>query len=601
MANKSTSEEISSLKEQVNLLKQRCAEAEQALDAIHHGEVDAFVVYSNEGEKIYTLQGVETTYRLLVESMNEGAATLIEDGTILYCNRRFAELIKTPLESIIATSIDQYLPPASRAVFSKLLAMGLKENCRGEFELLQKDGGRIPVMVSLNRFSSDSTPGVCLVASNLTDRKKVEDLIQKDAQRAHTFSDFSRALVEVSLDEKAILDIALRTAAQLIGEAVVVHILSSDGNYLNLTAHYHPNPEIDQVIFNYLSPYPLEQGEGLSWQVIRSGEPMMIPSINRKVLKRAIKPEFYKLVSQTDASSLLIVPIRTHDRTIGSMVLARYSKDPPHTEQDLQLVQRIANQAALAITNARLYQDLHILLEKEKIMRLQLIQAEKLSALSRMMTTVVHEINNPVQTIKNCLYLAQMDIPYGSAAQDSLNMASSEIDRISKLVSGLRDIYRQPKSVEMVDLDLIKLLTDVHVLLESHLQHHNVTWLATNLAGPIWIRGISDHLKQVFLNISMNAIEAMEPVGGSITLYTTSDASTHEVGVAITDTGCGIPPENIPALFEPFFTTKEGGSGLGLPICYEIVQRHSGHIAVESTLNEGSTFTVWLPTISLSA
>lgn len=141
--------ENNSLRKQLEELESRYLEAEEALDAIRHGEVDALVIYPDEGEKIYTIQGAETTYRLMVESINEGAATIIEDGTILYCNRRFAEMLTTSLEAIIGTSILKYIPSGSQASFSSLLQRGLMEKCRDESMLIRNDGTTIPVMISI--------------------------------------------------------------------------------------------------------------------------------------------------------------------------------------------------------------------------------------------------------------------------------------------------------------------------------------------------------------------------------------------------------------------------------------------------------------------
>ncbi len=138
------SAELSQLRKQVEALSQRCAEAEDALEAIRTGAVDAVVVYTDQGEKVFTIHGAETTYRLMIKSINEGAATLIEDGTILYSNKRFAEMLKTPLQSLIGSSINQYIPLESRLAFSTILSRALKENFREEFDLLRSDGQSIP-------------------------------------------------------------------------------------------------------------------------------------------------------------------------------------------------------------------------------------------------------------------------------------------------------------------------------------------------------------------------------------------------------------------------------------------------------------------------
>jgi len=176
-------------------------------------------------------------------------------------------------------------------------------------------------------------------------------------------------------------------------------------------------------------------------------------------------------------------------------------------------------------------------------------------------------------------------------------MALSETQRVADLVTQLRDIYRPSKSAETSILDLIVLIEEVHALLMPHLQHQNVTWSQSSDVNTAFITGIPDQIKQVFLNLGLNAIEAMEPKGGELTVRIFSPRDGHQVFVAIEDCGPGIPEEHLDKLFEPFFTTKSAGTGLGLPICYDIVREHGGLIEVENKPDSGAVFTVKLPVV----
>jgi signal transduction histidine kinase len=383
----------------------------------------------------------------------------------------------------------------------------------------------------------------------------------------------------------------------LIGDVCIIRLLSENHRTLQTGVYYHPDLHVLHLLGEILTEAQLPADEGIVGMAVQSGEVMLIPTLNPYAPRQAIRKEFPGLAGQLKLYGLLAVPICAHEKTIGTLELVRLSKGNPYDLEDQHIALRIANLMAMAMTNARLFKDLQNLLQSEKTMRLQLIQAEKLSALNRMMATVVHEINNPVQTIKNCIYLAETEAQPGSPQLDYLGMASSEINRITKLVSTLRDIYRQPKTLILEPLDISRLLSDVHMLLEPHLQHQKVAWQELLPADPKWVNAISDHLKQVFLNISLNAIEAMQPDGGTLSISTTTDSSRQEVAVVIADTGCGIQPEDMLKIFEPFHTTKEGGSGLGLYICYEIVRQFKGRIAIESQPGKGSTFTVWLPLV----
>lgn len=247
--------------------------------------------------------------------------------------------------------------------------------------------------------------------------------------------------------------------------------------------------------------------------------------------------------------------------------------------------------------NTTLYKDLQSALAQEQAMRTQLIQSEKFVAMGRMVASVAHELNNPLQIIKNCLFLTKQEIPAEKSFHEYLDMALSETQRVSNLVTQLRELYRPQVSLPQECLELNNLLEEVRALLAPQLLNQNVLWQQAERSAPVMVKGIADQLKQVFLNIGVNAIEAMKPGGGRLEVSLVTDVDRGRVGVVFKDSGPGITAEIIENLFEPFFTTKPSGLGLGLSICYEIVERHGGVIAVDSQLGQGATFTVWLPLI----
>ena len=259
-----------------------------------------------------------------------------------------------------------------------------------------------------------------------------------------------------------------------------------------------------------------------------------------------------------------------------------------------------AAQAAVAIQNARLYKELENALDHEQAIRRQLIQAEKYAAMGRMVASVAHELNNPLQTIRNCLFLTRQEIIADHPAHAYLVMAASETQRLSKLVTQLRELTRPRRDGPFQVFELVYLLEEVHAMLRPQLENYQVNWKKAYPQKPCSMQGVVDQLKQVFINISANAIEAMQPDGGTITvelrfLNPSDSGDGTQVGIMFSDTGPGISMENLPKVFEPFFTTKSSGLGLGLSICCEIVELHGGRITVESQPGQGAAFIVWLP------
>ena len=246
----------------------------------------------------------------------------------------------------------------------------------------------------------------------------------------------------------------------------------------------------------------------------------------------------------------------------------------------------------------RLNKDLENLIAEDLLMHDQLVQAEKLAALGRMLASITHEINNPLQTIKNSLYLIRADIDPHEPVYEYLEIASAETKRIANLVGQLREIYRPPTTGTESSFNLVSVASEVQGLLHGQLEMGKVEWVMNPPTDGQWdTKGNKDQIKQVFINICNNGIEAMQPEGGRLELiFMQGSPESPEVGVLVRDTGPGISTEYFDRMFEPFQTTKPKGAGLGLAISYEIIQRHHGRLSARN-YEQGAEFAVWLPSI----
>ena len=285
------------------------------------------------------------------------------------------------------------------------------------------------------------------------------------------------------------------------------------------------------------------------------------------------------------------------DRKRAEQVIQRQNEQLQAQNEELlaQQEELLESRAGLEARVRERTGELQNALAQEKAVRLQLIRAEKLSALGRMVSSVAHELNNPLQTITNCLYLTGQALAPNSPVHDYLEMAQAETRRLVNLVAQLRELYRMRPTSAPQRFRLGALLHQVQALLALPLQSANVRWQAPTALPDYAVEGSPDRLKQVFINLATNAIEAMRPAGGELRVGWAPSADGKQVGVSFQDTGPGIEPENLSRLFEPFFTTKDHGLGLGLSICHEIVQQHHGQIIVVSPPGQGAQFIVWLP------
>lgn len=362
---------------------------------------------------------------------------------------------------------------------------------------------------------------------------------------------------------------------------------------------------------------PLQEGFSPDYQVISSLKPVIIPDTTRS------SP--LTLAPITSATALirswLGVPLVFKNRAIGMITLDKHQPDF-YTETHSRIAEAYAAQAAIALENAQLYQDLQNQMLAFQATQAQLVQSERMAALGRLMASIAHEINNPLQSILGFLSLLGEELSQQHRQEKIdfyLNIANREIERIASIVHRMREFYRLPLSgaqvvadssngfyriarVEMLAVDLHLILESVLQLANKKLQHGRVgverNW-GDNL--PL-IQASPDHLKQVFLNLTLNAVDAMQAQGGTLFIGTALDQAQFygsqpqpAVRIEFRDTGAGIPPEVLARLFEPFLSTKEYGSGLGLFTSYQIITAHQGRITATSQIGQGTTFTILLP------
>jgi signal transduction histidine kinase len=227
----------------------------------------------------------------------------------------------------------------------------------------------------------------------------------------------------------------------------------------------------------------------------------------------------------------------------------------------------------------------------------RLIQAAKLAAVGEMAAGVAHELNNPLTTVVGFTELALDELAIDSPIRKDLDLVLQEARRARSVVRRLLDFARQGET-SRVKADINEIVDDV-MMLTKHLMHTSHVEPEIRLGqGLPWVLVDRNQIKQVVINLVNNGLYAM-PQGGRLVVETAEQTRYNGQWITLTvrDTGVGIPPENLQRIFEPFFTTRadRGGTGLGLSVTYGIVTDHAGMIEVESAVQQGSTFTVWLP------
>lgn len=320
-----------------------------------------------------------------------------------------------------------------------------------------------------------------------------------------------------------------------------------------------------------------------------------LSKLNRPVLvddlsKEVASPEEKKVLSYFPEG--IVVPLIYQTRLIGIFAMADKISGRKFLMDDIEFLSILGNQIAVAIENARLYESEKAATQQLREAQHQLLHTERQAALGEMSAKIAHEVNNPLGIIKNYLVLIKRATSDAPETVKYTGIVEQEIDRIAGIVRQLLDFHR-PQPVIQTRLDVATIVGDVLTLMERPLSSSKIEVESRSDDFIPEVFGSPERLKQVFLNLVINARDAMADGGKLIVSIRYANES---VTVRFCDTGPGIPPEVIPRIFEPFFTTKEPGqgTGLGLSVCYSIIKAHNGSITFRNN-EPGGCFTVTLP------
>ena len=288
----------------------------------------------------------------------------------------------------------------------------------------------------------------------------------------------------------------------------------------------------------------------------------------------------------------LVIPLIFQTKLRGVLILSAKASGQPFQDDDIEFLSILANQTAVSIENARLYESEMDALNKLKEAQTLLLQSERLAALGEISAKVAHEVNNPLGIIKNYLLLIKRNSSDDARGRDYLDIVSQEIDRISMIVRQLLDL-RQPRVIKFVKIDIGQIIAEVIAMMTRQMEESNVKLIFPAPENTPLIMAWPDGMKQVFINLFLNARDAMKN-GGKIEIALSW--TDHTIRINVEDNGPGIEAKHIPHIFEPFYTTKEfgGGTGLGLSVCHGIIKNHNGSIEY-CKKEKGGYFEITLP------
>ena len=531
-------------------LRQKLDEANETIEAIRAGQVDAFVVKGEEGPRIYTLKSADQTYRLFIEKMIEGAVTLNEKGVILYSNTRFASMIKLPLSEIMGSFFKQYVAAESDAVFNSLFIKGWKEECKGEICLNTGNGGELPVLASLTTLELDEGTALSLILTDLTSQKNIEKQLREKNEQLEAANHFAEKLnneLELRVKERTNELLASREHFKFLADTIPVMVWTA-----------LPNGDFDYFNRRWLDY------TGLSFEESKAG------------VRSVVHPD--------DLPDLL----KEWNRCL-------HSGEPFKFEMRMRNAKGIygsfiSNALAFKNSDGKIIAWFGVCTDIEE-------QKREMEKKDQFISMASHELKTPVTSLKAYTEILMMELEPGNTtgALSILDKMNKQIDKLTRLIGDLLDaskVNSEQLNFYLEKIDFNELVEEVTGIIQLTSNKHKIE---LQLSESQIIEGDRERLGQVITNLLSNAIKYSPEADRIIVSSLINDDG---IKLCVQDFGIGIPLEEQPKLFNRFFRVMNNtypGLGLGLFICNEIIKRHSGRMEFKSQEGKGSVFCFTLP------
>jgi PAS domain S-box-containing protein len=520
----------------------------------------------------------------IVESSDDAIISQTLDGKIASWNRGAERLYGYPADEVLGKSLAILVPPEHPDELPALIERLRRGESVDHYETLRlrKDGTRVHVSLTISpvRDADGRTVGASKVARDISAAKRQEAALR-------FLSGASKALAEVT-DVASTLQKVAGLALPGFADWCAVDMLDADGA-LRRVAVAHKDPAKVQMALDLQRRYPPDPDAPVGvWNVLRTGKPELMPEIPESVLRSARSEEVTRVLLELGLKSYMGVPLTVRGRVIGVLTFIGAESGRRYGPDDLRLADDLAQRAAVAIENARLYSEL-----KEADRR----KDEFLAMLA-------HELRNPLAPIRNALEVLKAAGANPEALEQSRQIAERQLQHMVRLVDDLLDVSRimqgrielRKEPVALADVVATAVET-ARPMLDARDQHLDVSLPPE----PLWLEADAMRLTQVIANLLHNAAKFSQHAGR---IRLTAGRQNAEAVVSVRDEGAGIRADLLPHVFDLFvqgdntLERSQGGLGIGLTVVRKLVELHGGTVAAFSKgAGQGSEFVVRLPAL----
>jgi two-component system CheB/CheR fusion protein len=539
------------LLEELEQLSSQLKEANETIHAIRTGQIDALVVETEGGPRLYTLKSADHTYRVFIEKMKEGAVTLNSNGIVLYSNSQFADMINLPLKKVIGLSIMNFIPEESRLRFKKLIEQAWHSDSKGEIFLKNKNGELIPYLVSFTSLELDEGTALSIILTDLSLQKENEkqlELKNKQLEEARLAAYKMNEELEDIVAERTKDLLVSREYFKFLADNIPVIIWTSgiDG-------------KLDYVNRRWVEYTGFDVEESKTKQ----GELVHADDLERSVKEwqTALK-EKRKYEGEFRLKRIIDGAYRWH-----------YSQAIPFKDEH-------GNITAWIGTNIDIDD-----------------QKKELEKKDEFIGVASHELKTPLTSLKGYIQLMEFQENLSDTAKIYVSKATSSVNKLQHLIDELLDASKIKAGKLKFNKQKLNLTDLVNLCIENSTYIYPLHQIKKELQEDIIVCGNAERLEQVLMNLINNAVK-YSPNRKEIIIRAEKNKNTAIVSVI--DFGIGMLKTDQELIFERFYRANGHestmpGLGMGLYISSEIIKEHKGEIHVRSTLNEGSMFSFSLP------
>jgi two-component system, OmpR family, phosphate regulon sensor histidine kinase PhoR len=536
-------------------LRFQLEEANDTIEAIRTGQVDALIVQGDNGHQLYTLKTADQTYRMFIEKMNEGAVTLNREGIILYSNFRFAEMVNMPLEKVIGIRFDTFILKEAREEFYKLIENGWERECKEEV-LLVHNKRYTPCLLSCNTLELDEGIALSLILTDLS--------IQKEAERQLKINNEQLIIAQNAtekLNDELEDTVRSRTADLLLSRE---HFKLLANNIPQMTWTNLPDGTVNfynQQWYNYTG-LSYEDTQQPTWRATIIHPDDLQPTVDR--YNAAIK-------------SGAIFEMENRYRRYDGTYRWHLNRAVPLLDDKGEIV--------FWVGTATDIED----------------QKQEMERKDEFIGVASHELKTPLTSLKG--YLQLISYKKGElspAVKQYIDKAIVALNKLQNLVNDLLDVSKINAGrleYSVADINLTELLRSC---IDSAKHVFPSFEFVNDLEGEFIVSGNAERLEQVVMNLINNAVK-YSPINRTVIIK--ASQNDNHVRVYVTDFGIGLTDKQQERIFERFYRVEDkkymsSGLGMGLYISKEIINHHNGKIGVQSELGQGSTFYFDLPLVN---